>query len=173
MTVANVSSFGIQATLISTVTFPYGFQLTKFPDDSDPIQVDDLTVKAFEMLMDGRLITFQVAKPVQVAISVIPGSNDDINLGVILSATQIRAKLIPIPDILILMISYPDGTISTLTSGAMISGPPARSVTSAGRLKTNTYKFVFGESTNIGSSLIGSVAGIGATGANIIGRGGF
>lgn len=163
MSVANVSGFGATCNIVSTATFPYGFSLSKLADDVDPIVVEDLEIKKFEMLLDGSMLSYRTANPVLVSLSVIAGSVDDANLGIILSASQIRGKLIRLPDTIWLTVSYPDNTISTFTRGAMLSGPPAKSVLSSGRYKTSTYKFAFTDSTSAGAGAVSSLTSIGNT----------
>lgn len=163
MSVLNVSGFGSQINIVSTITFPYGFNIDQFPDDSDPIQVNDLTVKKFEMLLDGTILSYSVANPVELSISVVAGSTDDINLGVILSAARIQGQILSIPDMIIMVITYPDGAITTLSHGTILSGPPVRGISANGKIKTNTYKFAFGTSTTVGVGTAGSAAAIAAT----------
>lgn len=161
--VANVTAFGVSCTVLSTVTFPYGFTIKEdFPDDVDPIQIGDQTVRVPQMLLDGTLYSYATAKPIEVAISVTPGSRSDSNLGIILAASKVKQQLIPIPDFITMVITYPDGVISTLINGSMVSGPPARSIQSSGRIKTNTYKMVFQDSASVGSSLVGTITSVGS-----------
>lgn len=168
MSVANVSGFGAKCHIVSTATFPYGFALSKLADDIDPIVVEDLEIKKFEMLLDGSMLAYQTANPVLVSLSVIAGSVDDINLGVMLSASQIRGKLIKLPDTVLMTVSYPDDTISTFTRGAMLAGPPAKSVLVSGRYKTSTYKFAFTDCTSVGTGAVSSLINIGSTALRIL-----
>lgn len=162
MSVANVSGFGAQINIVSTVTFPYGFSVDQFPDDVDPIQINELTVKKYEMLIDGRMIHYGTANPVEMAVSVIAGSDNDINLGIILSAARVRRQILPIPDMIIMVVTYPDDIITTLTNGTIISGPPLRGIGVNGKIRTNTYRFAFGTSITVGAGGLSSAASIGA-----------
>ncbi|WVW37736.1 putative structural tail fiber protein [Aeromonas phage Gekk3-15] len=169
MSISDVSGFGLKCAILSTATFPYGFSISKFPDDVDPIVISELTVRKLQMLLDGKMLSYQTANPVEVAISVIPGSPDDINLGIILSASQVKDQLIPLPDTVIMTITYPDGSTSVLADGTMLSGPAAKSVMASGRMKTSTYKFAFGASATVGNGLLSSATSLFAAGANILG----
>lgn len=170
MTAANISAQGISCTVVSTVTFPYGFSIKEdFPDDVDPITIGNQTVRSSKMLVDGSLYTYITAKPIEVTISVLPGTKSDTNLGVILSASKVQQQLIPLPDSLSLVISYPDGVTATLIMGSMVSGPPARGVSRDGRIKTNQYQMVFQDSVTIGNSVVGSIASIASAAMKILG----
>lgn len=161
MSQENISGSGTKVTIVSTVTFPYGFTINSLSDDDIPINVENLEVAKYEMLLNGRMLPFGVAKPVIVELAVVPGSNDDANLSVLLSASRIRQQIVPIYDIIVMTINYPNGAVNIFSGGAMLSGPPAFSVMSNGRLRTNKYKFAFGIDAGIGNSAIASAASVG------------
>ena len=169
MTVANVSAFGTSCTIVSTVTFPSGFNVSDFADDVDPIQVGNLTIRTRQMLMDGSIHTRLSANPIEVTLAVIPGSPSDKNLQVLFNASRVRQKLLPIPDFIGMMISYPDGVTSALIDGSIISGPPVRSVSMSGRIKTNQYGFVFADNATIGDSVVGTLLSVASAGLRYLG----
>lgn len=157
----NVSGFGTKVTIVSTTTFPYGFTISQLSDDVDPVSIENLEVAKHQMLLNGDLLTYKTANPAIVDVSVIPGSSDDANLSVILSASRIKQQIVPIPDIVVMTIAYPDGAVSVLAKGSIISGPPARSVMASGRAKSNKYRFAFGEVVTVGQSGASTLASIG------------
>lgn len=168
MSQKNISAFGTKISIVSTVTFPYGFTLSQFADDVDPLVVEDLVVSKHEMLLNGKILGYRTANATIVELAVIPGTNDDANLAIILAANRVKTKILPTPDILVMTIGYSDGSVCVLSDGVMLSGPPTRSVMAAGRERTNKYKFAFGESNVIGQSGIGSVAGIAGVAGSIL-----
>lgn len=140
----DLSGFGLKATIVALQTFPMGFQVSDFADDVNPLEISDDEVAAYEMLYDGSLYAFTKAFPITVKISVIPGSDDDINLKILLAAKKVTSHLFPISDLTSMVVSYPDGGKAIFSNGTILSGPPADSITLGGRKKGNTFTFVFG-----------------------------
>jgi hypothetical protein len=140
----DISGFGTGVTILALSSFPQGFKLSQFADDSDPLTFDETETSDFELLYDGSLFTFDQASAIKMQVSVIPGSDDDINLKILLQARKGSAKLIPLPDITSAYIGYGNGGSVLLSDGSIIKGPLADSITTQGRKKANTYTFVFG-----------------------------
>lgn len=140
---ANISGFNAEVRLLSTVTFPGGIVLTQFADDSDPIDIPNLQVGETAMGLNGDLITWSRANPIVLNIAVIPGSEDDQNLAVLLEVNRPgRGKIMPI-DIITLNISYPQGNVVQFINGAITEGAPVSSVVSTGRMRSKVYSFSF------------------------------
>jgi len=148
----DVSGFGTGITIVALQSFPMGFNLSQFADDQDPLTAKDISPTGYEMLYDGSLFAFDKAAPVEVAVSVIPGSDDDLNLKILLQSKKSTPKILPLPDITSMVITYPDNGRVILSSGSILSGPVVDSITSAGRKKSNTYTFVFGTVTGAQSA---------------------
>ena len=139
----DISGFGYQLRLIATSTFPTGFTITQFADDADPFDLPSLQIGDTAMGLNGDLISWAKANPIVTSISVIPNSQDDINLSVLLEANRVGKGKNSARDNIILTGIYPDGRTITLTSGKITDGMVGNSVASAGRLKTKTYTFKF------------------------------
>ena len=162
----NISGFGAKVTVVATVSFPVGFDITQFADDKDPLKIEEVELTGFELLIDGSLFTFNKGAAIKVEISVIPGSDDDINLKILLQAK--KGSVIPLPDVTSIAITYGNGGIVGFSAGAIVSGPLADSISSDARLVGNRYTFVFGEfsgaqsvkeiATDVGRALIGAFA---------------
>lgn len=140
----DISGFGTGIRIIAVESFPMGFSLSKFADDTDPISAKDVEPIGYEMLFDGSLFSFDKAAPIEVAVSLIPGSDDDINCKILLQNKKGGKRLLPLPDITTMIITYPDRGRVILTSGTIIKGPLVDGILSTGRRKSNTYTFVFG-----------------------------
>lgn len=143
----NIGGFGLTVLLTASETFPVGLPLTHFADDADPFDQPDIQIRDKGMGLNGDLITWGKAQPVNIAISVIPGSVDDIALNILLKANKVGAGSRPVNDVIQMVGTYPDGTFVVLTNGAITDGPVASSVASSGRLKSKTYKFSFENNT--------------------------
>ncbi|MEG0207028.1 phage tail fiber protein [Citrobacter sp.] len=162
----DVSGFGLKATIVALQSFPMGFTVQQFADDVDPLEVQDDVPGAYEMMYDGSLFAYTQANPILVKISVLPGSEDDVNLKILLASRRMANKLLPISDVTSMVISYPDGGKSIFSNGSIISGPPADSIKQEGRKKGNSYLFAFGNSTGaqntkqIASEVIQGIAGL-------------
>jgi hypothetical protein len=140
----DVSAFGTGITIVGNASFPYGFSLSQFADDEDPITFEDLEVSGFEKLYDGTIFLFDKTSPVLVSVSVMPNTDDDQNLKIMLQMRKSSPQLIPIADSAAMIITYPDGGRVMLASGGILSGAIADSITTQGRKKGNTYHFAFG-----------------------------
>jgi hypothetical protein len=162
----NISGFGTSVTVIATQSFPLGFNITQFADDTDPIAVDPTEPNGFELLYDGSLFAFGKAAPIKLSVSVIPGSDDDINLKILLAANKSASSYIPLPDITSMVISYADGGRVVLSNGTILNGPLADAIAPTGRRKSNTFTFVFGEFAGVQSvrQLIGGLVNTGLSG---------
>lgn len=139
----NISGFGLSINLVATITFPLGFIITEFADDADPFDLPALQIADSAMGLNGDLIQWAKANPIKATISVIPGSDSDINLALLMEANRVGRGKIGARDIITLAAIYPDGEFITLTNGVITDGLPASSVASAGRLKSKTYNFSF------------------------------
>lgn len=138
----NISGFGTSLTIVALSSFPFGFNVTKFADDVDPISHKEVEPIGYERLYDGSLFFFNQNAPIEVSLSVVPGSEDDINLKILLQAQKGGIKFIPIPDVTSMILNYPMGKVM-LTNGSIVKGPFFDSIADTSRKKSNTYTFVF------------------------------
>jgi len=148
----DVSGFGTGIVVLSLQSFPFGFQLKQFADDVDPISAKEVDAIGFEMLYDGDLFAFDKAAPIEVSVGVIAGSEDDINLKILLQSKKGSASILPLPDITSMVITYPDGGRVILSKGTILRGPLVDTVLATGRKKGNTYTFVFAAFTGAQSA---------------------
>lgn len=148
----NISGFGASVYIVSTEAFPFGFSVTQFADDADPLIIEPLEAKAFEMLLDGSLYAYQKANPVKVTVNVIPGTEDDINLKQLVTANKGLPSFLPLPETVIMTLTYPSNGTTILSNGTILSGPVADSIHSGGRMKGNPYTFAFGSVTRLNSA---------------------
>lgn len=140
----DVSAFGTGIMVLSTASFPQGFSLSQFADDEDPLNVEQVEVSGFEKLYDGSIFIFDKTSPILLSVAVMPNSDDDINLKILMQMRKSSPSLLPLPDTTSMVITYPDGGRVILTNGGLISGALADSITTQGRKKGNVYHFVFG-----------------------------
>lgn len=140
----DISGFGTSISVLALQSFPQGFSLTKFADDEDPLTCEIVETTGYEALYDGSFFFFDKACPIKINVSTVPGSDDDINLKILLQARKGSVSLIPLPDVTSMIITYPDGGRVALSGGSIVGGPLADSVQATGRKKGNTYTFVFG-----------------------------
>jgi hypothetical protein len=151
--VKDVSGFGTSALIVALNSFPLGFLVTQFADDTDGIAIETIETTGFELLYDGSIFFYDKAAPIKVNVSVIAGMEDDINLAILLQARKGSFSLIPLPDVTSMIVSYPDGGRVAYSNGSMVAGPLGTSVSGSGRFKTNTYSFVFGAFAGFQSAL--------------------
>lgn len=139
----DVSGFGLKIRVIGSVTFPVGFDVTQFADDADPFDLPSIQVRDKGMGVNGDLVTWSVATPLPIGISLIPGSDDDRNMAVLFDANRTGKGKRGARDIITMIAIYPDGTVLQAQQGVITDGPPGLSVASSGRQKSNTYQFSF------------------------------
>lgn len=139
----NISGLGLQVQLFATPTFPTGFNITAFADDADPLDNPSQQLADVGMGVNGDMVTWNKANAIKATLNVIPGSDDDINLGILAEANRAGQGKLPVQDICRMVIVYPDGKTVTLTEGVVTDAMIATSVASAGRLKSKTYAFAF------------------------------
>lgn len=148
----DVSGFGTGIVIVAVQAFPMGFTVNRFADDKDPIKAKEIATTGYEMLYDGSLFSFDKAAPSEIDISVIAGSEEDLNLKILLQSKKGSRRLLPIQDMTSMIITYPDGGRVALSNGTIISGPLVDTVLTNGRKEGNTYKFVFGSITGAQSA---------------------
>ena len=145
--VNDISGFGSVVTLIASTTFPTGIQITQFADDTDAFDSNSISIGAAAMGLNGDAIFWSKAVLLPVDMAVVPQSNDDINLGILLENNRVGAGKISTKDIIQLSIAYPNGSTVTFTNGKILDGMGADSIASQGRLKSKQYKFMFENKT--------------------------
>ncbi len=139
----DISAFGIRVQLVASVTFPAGITLTQFADDGDSLDVPQQQIADKAMGVNGDLITWAKANPLLVTINIIPGSDDDRNMSVLLEANRVARGKRGSRDVITLTAIYPDETTQTWSLGRITDGIPGKALASSGRMKTKPYMFAF------------------------------
>ena len=139
----DISGFGVEARIVATTTFPTGFSVTEFADDADPIDIPSQQIADKDMSLNGDLVTWSTANHIPATFNVIPGSDDDINMGVLLEANRVGQGKSSARDVVTAVITSPDGRTLVLTNGRITDGPVSNGIASSGRFKSKTYQFAF------------------------------
>lgn len=139
----DIAGFASEVQIIGSNTFPAGFTVTEFPGDTDPVDIPSIAIADKEMGVNGDLTTWTKATPVDVTVSVISGSDSDINLGILAEANRAARGKSSARDKITMTVIYPDGRTTTLKQGVMTNATISDSVSSAGKLKTKIYVFTF------------------------------
>lgn len=139
----DISGFGIRVRLIASNTFPAGITLTQFADDADSLDLPSQQIADKGMGVNGDLVVWSTANPLPVTVNIIPGSDDDRNLAVLLEANRVARGKRGARDVITLSAIYPDETTQTWSLGKITDGMPGKSIASAGRMKSKAYMFVF------------------------------
>ena len=85
----NVSGFGLTAQIVAGTTFPNGVTITAFADDADPLDSPDFTAADTAFGLNGDMIVWSRANGIEIAINVIPTTEDDDNLDALLDANRV------------------------------------------------------------------------------------
>ena len=144
-----ISAFGIGVYLSASKTYPVGLFIDAFADDEDAVAFTRNEVGGSQMDLNGKLLAWSSANPIELTIGVIPHSAADKTLAVLLAANRPANFTTEANDRITLIVNYPDRTIRTFTGGCVIGGQSGASARSAGRLASNTYTFHFADMTTI------------------------
>jgi hypothetical protein len=139
----DISAFGLRVQLIASQTFPAGISLTQFADDADPFDSPSLQIRDKAMGVNGDLINWSKANPALVTVNLVPGSEDDQNLAVLFEANRVGKGKFGARDTVVIVVIYPDGSVTSFVQGVITDGQPSNSAQSAGRLKSKAYAFAF------------------------------
>lgn len=139
----DISGFGTIATIVASNTFPIGFQVTQFADDTDPLDLASIQIADTAMGLNGDLLSWAHATPIPAVIAVVPSTEDDLNLSILAEANRVGQGKATVNDVITMNIVYPDGRNITLTGGKLTNAMFGNSISSAGRQKTKVYSFQF------------------------------
>lgn len=139
----DISGFGLIVTIKASNTYPIGIPLQDFADDSDPFDAPVMTIAEAAMGLNGDLVKWSKPTGIPVNLSFIPGSISDKAMAILFDQNRVAKGKTGSRDSITLIGIYPAGNIIRLTNGIVISGPPMPSVSSSGRIKSNTYGFMF------------------------------
>ena len=140
----DISTTGSGIMIVSTNSFPMGFQLSSFADDEDSLKIEQCEVSGYEKLYDGTIFGFDKTSPILLSMAIIPNTDDDINLKILLQKRKSNSTYIPLLDGVTMIVTYADGGRNVFSGGIILGGSIADSMVSAGRKKSNVYNFVFG-----------------------------
>jgi hypothetical protein len=143
----DISGYGLELLVKASNTFPIGFTVTQFADDSDPLDMPSFELADKGININGDLITWAKGNVIVLNVSVIADSQSDINFRELANANRVGKGKRPAKDVITITALYPNGRAITYSQGAIANAPPDISVTSSGRFKSNTYMFYF-ESKN-------------------------
>lgn len=139
----DISGFGLTVNVRASVTFPSGFTLTQFADDGDSLDLPSMQIADKAMGLNGDLVTWSKASPIILTTNLIPDSEDDKNMSVLLEANRVGKGKKSAKDVITFTVVYPSGTSVTYTNGKLTDGMPSNGIASAGRMKTKAYSFAF------------------------------
>lgn len=139
----DISAFGLRVVVTASETFPSGVTFTQFADDADPLDLPSMQIRDKAMGINGDLITWSKANPINMTLNLVPGSDDDRNAAVLFEANRVGKGKQGARDVIDATVIYPDGTAISVTQGAITDGMPGNSAASSGRLKSKAYAFTF------------------------------
>lgn len=140
---SDISGFGLVVNIKASNTFPAGFLVTQLADDTDPFDSPSIKIADKSMGVNGDLLTWSKPAPLDISLAVVPGSEDDQNLAILMEANRVGKGKTSARDVITMVAVYPDGRTVTLTPGAITDGQPLDSLAGAGRLKSKVYMFTF------------------------------
>ena len=138
-----ISVLGTKGWLTADKTFPAGFEISKFPADSDGIDIQENQFANSEMGVNGDMITWRTAVPQQLVITAIPGTDEEKNLQILLDRNRAAKGRGAVQDNITLVITLANGVTHTFSNGIIISGELGYSITSQGKIRTKRYGFMF------------------------------
>jgi len=142
----NITGIGLSATVVASKTFPAGFTITEFPDDTDPADSEDLEIAESAPSLNGDLVVWGKPTKRTLTLNVIPTSDSDKNLEILFKANTNTKSHKGANDVVTIILSYADGTTKTFVNGACISYTAINKVAQSGRISTKQYVFNFEDS---------------------------
>lgn len=139
----DISGFGIRVRLIASNTFPAGITITQFADDAASLDIPSQQIADKAMGVNGDLVTWSVANPLPLTLNIIPGSEDDRNLAVLLEANRVARGKRGARDVITVSAIYPDETTQTWSLGKITDGVPGKGIAASGRMNSKPYMFTF------------------------------
>jgi hypothetical protein len=139
----DISGFGLKIYINASVTFPTGFVVTQSADDADAFDQPSQQINETAMGVNGDQISWSKANPIKLTLSVVPGSEDDINLGILAEANRAARGKQSARDVITMTVAYPKDRNTIYSGGVITDASLSDSVASAGRLKSKTYGFSF------------------------------
>lgn len=139
----DISGFGLRINVIADKTFPNGVLLSEFADDADPFDLPAIAYADKAMGLNGDLITWSKATPLDITLNLIPDGEDDKNLSALAEANRVSKGKNSAGDTITLVKTDVTGKTTTLTGGRLTNAMPGTSVSSAGRKKTKAFTFTF------------------------------
>lgn len=141
----DLSHFGTVATILASNTLPAPAPITHFADDADGLDLPEVTIAEMAMGTNGDDISWSVAAPIELTVNIIPNTISHLSMNIIFEANRPQKGKLPARDKITFVRIAPDGSTLTLSKGKIISGTPAVSNASSGRIKTASYKLRFGK----------------------------
>lgn len=145
MSLLDVSGFGAVVNIVASNTFPVGITITQFSNDADPMDMAAVKIADTAMGVNGDLIVWAKAVPLPLVLSVVPGSQDQINLQILADANRVAQNKSSAADVITATVIYPDGSVTTLISGRITDAMFGKSISGDGRIKTKVYTFMFSD----------------------------
>ena len=139
----DLSHFGTVATVSASNTVPIPAPITHFADDADGLDLPEMTIAEMVMGTNGDGVTYSIAVPIALTLNLIPNTSSHRDMNVIFEANRPEKGKRPARDKITLTRVAPDGSTLVLSGGSIISGTPATSNASSGRIKTASYKMSF------------------------------
>ncbi len=139
----DLSHFGSVATITASNTLPIPAPITHFADDADGMDLPEMTIAEMVMGTNGDAVTWTTAAPIELTLNLIPNTLSHLTMNILFEANRAEKGKLPARDEITLIRIAPDLSTLTLTGGKIISGMPATSMASSGRLKTASYKLKF------------------------------
>lgn len=139
----DISATGLSLIIQASNTFPAGIPISTFADNGDPLDLPAVDITQTAVDINGNLVSWSAPTPQTVTINVLAGSEEDENLAILLDANTARRGRRPTSDIITLVASYGDGSITTARNGRITNGSRGNSIASEGRLKSKQYTFIF------------------------------
>lgn len=140
----DVSAVGLNLRITADKTFPNGFTVTSFADDGDNGVSENSEIIGEAMGLNADLITWETPKFIPYAITVLPHTEDDNNLKLLLAANTTTKNHKSVKDVITLVETDPvTGATTTYKQGKIKGGPKGYQYGSDGRIKNRQYTFTF------------------------------
>lgn len=151
------------------------FEISRFSDEGTPFEFNEIEVTGSAPTLNGELITWSKPVAYAAAVTVVPGTPEDVNLRKLLMKSRVNyaggnvTAVDPHQVEVRMVVNIPVISIENSTrqgqqynhyvfvNGRIVSGPTAPSSNPEGKLSARTYTFVFEQMTTAGASTQNSI----------------
>lgn len=146
--ILDITGCGFKLFVQSLYTFPLGFEINEFADDTDPFDLPDVTIGHYQNDLNNELVFWNKPSPFVVDLNLVCGTSGEQNCRTLFNSNYKAAGKSSGSDLITMIATYANGDKKVALGGHINVGSPLQSISTNGRIKTQHYQFVFARLLN-------------------------